>query len=148
MIVYITATAFIPALARRLRSDLETLMRAALGALASFNEDERMILTRCAERHCGQRPPSCTGAEQTKGLCRLVMALPAWFQHGPAGLLSGCMLEQVSALKCIPPPACRPVHSARHLKQCGGQWCSLPSHFTQPLAPPPPCNRAMQAVPT
>ena len=29
-------------------ADLETLMRAALGALASFNEDERMILTRCA----------------------------------------------------------------------------------------------------
>ncbi len=27
-------------------ADLETLMRAALGALASFNEDERMILTR------------------------------------------------------------------------------------------------------
>ncbi|KAF5837534.1 hypothetical protein DUNSADRAFT_4227 [Dunaliella salina] len=27
-------------------NDLETLMRAALGALASFNEDERMILTR------------------------------------------------------------------------------------------------------
>ena len=29
--------------------DLESLMRAALGALASFNEDERMILTRRVE---------------------------------------------------------------------------------------------------
>jgi hypothetical protein len=29
-------------------ADLEQRMRATLGALASFNEDERMLLLRCA----------------------------------------------------------------------------------------------------
>ena len=28
-------------------SDLETLMRATLGAMANFNEDEKMILLKC-----------------------------------------------------------------------------------------------------